>query len=114
MVKTETYLKTQQVADALGVSVSSIKRWIDQGVLEATRTTGKHRLVALTSALQFARRENYSTAALQALAVSTNLVEIDDRLRDRLFDALKLGDDRQALSLIMAGYRSSAGSDWPR
>ena len=29
MAESETYLKTQQVADALGVSVSTIKRWVD-------------------------------------------------------------------------------------
>ena len=31
----ETFLKTQQVAEALGVSVSTIKRWVDIGALAA-------------------------------------------------------------------------------
>lgn len=107
MIATEVYLKTQQVADALGVSVSSIKRWVDLGALEATRTTGKHRLVSLASALQFARRENFPVAGLLAFAASNRPVEVDDRLCDRLAEALKDGDDRRATSILVSAYRSS-------
>ena len=109
MVSTETYLKTQQVADALGVSVSSIKRWVDSGVLEATRTMGKHRLVLLSSALQFARREKFPVDGLLAMSAQPVPVEIDDRLCDQLLDALKLGDDRKASSLIVSAYHSGSG-----
>ena len=40
-----------------GRELSTIKRWVDAGSIEATRTMGKHRLVLLSSALEFARRE---------------------------------------------------------
>ena len=109
MVTTEVLLKTRQVADALGVSVSSIKRWVDSNVLEATRTTGKHRLVPLSSALEFARREKFPVDRLLAFAVQVEVAKIDDHLVDRLLDALKRGDDRAASSLIVSAYHASGG-----
>lgn len=109
MVTTDTYLKTQQVADALGVSVSSIKRWVDSGALEATRTMGRHRLVSLASALQFARREKFAVDGLLALAAPMDAAAIDDRLCDRLLDVLKAGDEREASAMIVAAYRSGPG-----
>ncbi len=109
MVTTDLHLKTQQLADALGVSVSSIKRWIDSGALEATRTMGRHRLVSFTTALEFARREKFPTDGLLAMAVQPQPLAIDDKLCDRLLDALKSGDERGASTLIMSAYYSGGG-----
>ena len=109
MVATEILLKTRQVADALGVSVSSIKRWVDSNALEATRTTGKHRLVPLSAALEFARREKFPVDRLLALAVQVEVTKVDDQLGERLLDALKRGDDRSASAMIVAAYHGSGG-----
>lgn len=45
----------RDLADALGVSESSLKRWIDAGRIRATRTGGGHRRIALADALDFVR-----------------------------------------------------------
>jgi excisionase family DNA binding protein len=64
---TDTYLKTQQVARALGVSVSTIKRWVDSGAMTATRTLGKHRLIARSEAERFAREQGLRFDGRQAV-----------------------------------------------
>jgi excisionase family DNA binding protein len=48
-------LSPRDLADALGVSESSVKRWIDAGRIAAARTAGGHRRVALADALRFVR-----------------------------------------------------------
>ena len=54
MIAAEPYLKTQRVAEALGISVSTVKRWVDSGMIRAARTVGKHRLIPFSEALRLA------------------------------------------------------------
>lgn len=46
-------ISPKQVAKAIGVSESSLKRWCDDGRIEATRTAGGHRKLAISSVLEF-------------------------------------------------------------
>lgn len=46
-------LTPKQIARAIQVSESSVKRWCDQGLMEASRTGGKHRRIPLRSVLKF-------------------------------------------------------------
>ncbi len=111
MAATDTYLKTRQVADALGVSVSSIKRWVDSGVLEATRTQGRHRLVSLSSALEFARRVKLPAEGLLHLSADSIDARSDAEVREALLVALKAGDAGEARRLLISAYRSDRRGD---
>ena len=106
----ETYLKTQQVANALGVSASTIKRWVDSGALEANRTMGKHRLVALSSALKFARDGKFPVESLLAISGSSPLSVINDLTVETLVAHLKAGKARDTSSLINAACQSRGGA----
>ena len=48
-------LSPRELARALGVSESSLKRWADDGKIRFSRTVGGHRRIAVSDALQFAR-----------------------------------------------------------
>ncbi len=48
-------LSTRDLAAALGVSESSLKRWVDSGKIAASRTEGGHRRIALPDAMRFIR-----------------------------------------------------------
>ena len=37
------YISTMRAADELGISISIVKRWVDDGILPADRTAGDHR-----------------------------------------------------------------------
>ncbi len=108
MVVTEKLLKTQQVAQALGMSVSSIKRWVDSGSLRATRTVGRHRLISLSEALRFARAHHLPYANLELLANvgSGRVEEINDRSLETLVAALRKGRVRETSDLLRAFYAS--------
>ena len=69
---TETYLKTQQVAVALGLSPSTVKRLVDAGHLRAARTEGKHRLILQEEVERYARERGLSVSPLNGTAAPSD------------------------------------------
>ncbi len=104
MGQPETYLKTQQLADALGLSISSVKRLVDAGAIPAIKTSGRHRRVTLSHALQFAREEKYPTEGLLALSELDVASNDDDQLVEGVLEALKVGRASEVSGLIHAVY----------
>lgn len=104
----DSLLRTRQVAEALGVSVSTIKRWVDSDVLRATRTVGGHRLIPLAEAIHFARRQGLPTEGLELMAsVDGGLVgTIDERAREALAMLLREGRSREARAVIRSIHAS--------
>lgn len=108
-----TYVSTNSVAKALGVSVSSVKRWVDEGVLPAQKTAGGHRKLLLADVLELARRGDLLHVDLSYLtageggrrqAQTLSLVE----LADQLHGALRAGDVDQSRTLIHGAFRRGA------
>lgn len=51
----KTLLSPRDLARAIGVSESSLKRWADQGLIQVARTAGGHRRIAVSDAIRFIR-----------------------------------------------------------
>ncbi len=97
-------LKTRDVAKVLGVSPSTVKRWVDSGALPAARTVGKHRLVKISEARDLARRY---ALPFRDLAVFQDDDPADSKARlirwnEELADALVDGNEEQARTLILS------------
>ncbi len=98
--RNENYLKTQQVARALGVSVSTIKRWVDSGALQATRTLGKHRLIPRDEAARFAREQGLRFDEA-GVAESVPVAALQGEAVEPLTSALRRGRQVEARQLIL-------------
>ena len=68
MIAAEPYLKTQRVAEAPGVSASTIKRWVDTGTIWAVRTSRKAPAHSGIGSLRLAREQGVHAAKLEILA----------------------------------------------
>jgi MerR family transcriptional regulator, light-induced transcriptional regulator len=102
------YLSTVQAAEALGVSVSTLKRWVDAGVLPAHRTAGGHRKLLRAEVLAFARQGTMPRSDLAALGAGSP----GDRGTDLeavaagSLDALLRGQGAEFTAIIGHAYRS--------
>ncbi len=103
-------LSPRDLAHAVGVSESSIKRWADDGLLAVARTAGGHRRIARAEAIRFIRDQHLHVAD----AVALGLPEISGEVigaggptlpdSERLFDLLSRGESALARGLILSVY----------
>jgi MerR family transcriptional regulator, light-induced transcriptional regulator len=102
-----TFLSTVQVARAVGVSVTTIKRWVDDGVLPAHRTAGGHRKLVLADVLRLTRDGGLPTSDLgQLVPVARGEPANPERFREQLQEAVAAIDDGRIRAVIRAAYQA--------
>lgn len=103
----------RRVAAALGVSESSIKRWCDQGRLEAVRTPGGHRRIRVDAVLRLAREDGPGLATPGALyaAPAARRPPTIAAARRALVTALLADDFEGARDVLEAQWRGAPGLD---
>ncbi len=69
-------LTTKELAVAIGVSESSVKRWVDAGLIRAARTAGGHRRIPRPEAIRFIRETQAPVAAPAVLGLN-DLAELE-------------------------------------
>ena len=104
----EASISPRQLARALGVSESSIKRWVDAGELVAQKTVGGHRRIQISEALRYIRRTRSAVQepALLGLAATSHLQPLE--LQDELQALLLSGDERAAIALLLRSFVEGA------
>jgi excisionase family DNA binding protein len=105
-------LTPKQVARAIGVSESSLKRWCDQGLIPTIRTNGGHRRLPLAGVMQYLRDARQSLVDPEVLGLPRTTgagPRVVERAEPRLRDALIAGDEETSrqivLDLYLAGQR---------
>ena len=106
-------LTTKELALAIGVSESSIKRWADDGALLASRTAGGHRRIALPEAVRFLREAQLPVVrpellGLPDLSTQANRSPTSDEA-GRFFELLRDGRGPEARGLLQALYLRGTG-----
>jgi excisionase family DNA binding protein len=92
----ETLLSPKQVAEALGVSESSLKRWCDKGIIETQRTPGGHRRISLPSIVKFIREGDVPIVKPDLLGLPKEITRKKtniDTAADRMCEALVAGEE---------------------
>jgi len=99
----------KQVAQAIGVSESSLKRWCDKGLLPTVRTAGGHRRMAVDAVIQFLRTNGQPMVRPEVLGLPSTTGQghtMVDRARDQMTDALAAGDEEQCRRIVFDLYLS--------
>lgn len=102
------YVSTAQVAEALGLSISTVKRWVDQGILPAHKTPGGHRKILLSDAVRVVREGEFPRLDLGRLGLAPpgEVPPDTQSLGAAALAALKRGDAVELLSLLQGAHRS--------
>lgn len=102
----QRYVSTAQVALALGVSVTTVKRWVDDNVIPAHRTAGGHRKLLMADVLRIVRSGNLPHADLSKLLPAPRATGADpDDTRVQLVAAIDAGDGELIRTLIIGAYQ---------
>ncbi|MEM7480220.1 MAG: B12-binding domain-containing protein [Acidobacteriota bacterium] len=105
-------LSPRDLAEAIGVSESSIKRWADDGVIQAERTAGGHRRIPITEAVRYLRESRATLSNPAALGLEDVVVANDPGDQrppeERLFEDLRHGRSQRARGLLLSLFLEGA------
>ena len=102
-------LTPRELAEAIGVSESSVKRWVDAGTIAATRTAGGHRRIAIGEAVRFIRSQQSVVTRPDALGLA-DVASVAETFpgpgeeTDRLYSYLVSGASEEAKGLLLTLY----------
>jgi len=103
----KTLLTPKQVAQAIGASESSLKRWCDKGLMTTVRTPGGHRRLAVSDVLAFLRKTQHSLVRPELLGLPSSTGEgtrTIARAAEKFESALLAGDEAQARRIAFDLY----------
>lgn len=105
----QLFLSPKDLAKAVGVSESSVKRWVDHGRIRAHRTAGGHRRIAVDEAVQFIREARMPLVRPELLGLSGLASKAEDPGGALLLRLLREGASVEARGLLIGWYLEGVG-----
>lgn len=108
-------LSPKKVAQAIGVSESSLKRWCDDGLLSSVRTAGGHRRLTVDSVLQFLKKTGQQLEHPDVLGLPPLDFEgrrSEEQICDDLFNTLIRGDQETARTILISLFVQDRSIAW--
>ena len=103
----QEFVTPKQVAKAINVSESTLKRWCDEGLLPVTRTAGGHRRLPISGVLQFMKDHDYVIVSPEAIGLpptSTRSIRCAKKCRRSLKEGLLQGTEQIARQVLLDLY----------
>lgn len=102
-------LTPRELAQAIGVSESSVKRWVDDGSIAASKTSGGHRRIPIGEAVRFIRNTQSVLLRPDLLGLSDVASVADDfpgegEETEVLFEHLRSGAAEEVKGLVLTLY----------
>jgi hypothetical protein len=113
----EVLLTPKKLAEAIGVSESSLKRWSDDGLLQAARTVGGHRRITLSEAVRFIRQTGAQVIRPELLGLhEVSALDADwfksQNPGEALYVALEAGNATAVRGMLQSLYLSGKTMAW--
>ena len=110
-------ISPNELAAAIGVSESTIKRWVDNGDIVATRTSGGHRRIAIAEVLRFTRQTQTRILRPELLGLPAEAALPADRraspgAAEQFHRHLTDGDALKARGLLVSLYLTGQSPAW--
>ncbi len=109
-LESRQHVSPRELGEAIGVSMSTLKRWVDRGLLRAPRTAGGHRRIPLCEAIRFIRETGLPVRNPAAIGLAelppTSEAPTAAAPADTLTHALKAGRDLEARNVITCLFLS--------
>lgn len=119
---TRSLISPRELAEAIGVSESSIKRWADDGAVRAVRTSGGHRRIPIEDAVHFIRSSGQKVCRPEILGIDDAMPfaealpahgEEGDLLYRLLIEGSESGTRGFLVSLFLSGWTPAQIIDGP-
>ncbi len=108
------YLNSKEVANILGINISTLKRWTENGTLECKKTVGGHRKFTMQHIRNYYKKNRQSSKNFGAVLDTVehkeiyNFIKKDeyDNLAHRLAETSISSDDLSVNTIIRSAYMS--------
>ena len=97
-------ISPKEFAAAIGSSESSLKRWLDQGVIPCTKTPGGHRRIEVNEAIKYVRSSDLTLTSPQTLGLPNAIGHSQNGEKKQIIDflqCLKEGNDSFAKQYLI-------------